>query len=93
MKGKTISEFIDNLYSNPEMEIEYHGMHYFVSGYFDENNSEFVLQVDSIEQQSTEVFFVRGKTSNACAEAFEKAALFDGKTIYEAESEITVLYG
>ncbi len=92
MRGKTIAEFIDNLYYNPEMEIEYHGVRYLVSGYLDESK-EFVLQVDSIENQSSEVFFVKEKTARECVEAFEKTALFDGKTIYEAEPEITVLYG
>lgn len=92
MNGKTLPDFIDELYCNPEMEIEYHSARYSVSGYLDESK-EFVLRVDSIENQSSEVFFVRRKTARECVKAFEKAPLFDGKTIYEAESEITVLYG
>ena len=92
MNGKTLPDFIDELYCNPEIEIEYHSTRYSVSGYLDESK-EFVLRVDSIENQSSEVFCVRGKTTRECVEAFEEAPLFDGKTIYEAESEITVLYG
>ena len=92
MIGKPISEFIDDLYCNPEMEMEYHGVRYLVSGYRAEDN-EFVLQVDTIERQSSEAFFVKKKTVRECVEAFEEATLFDGKTIYEAENEITVLYG
>lgn len=28
-----------------------------------------------------------------CVESFEKAKIFDGKTIYEAEKDIEVLFG
>ena len=38
-------------------------------------------------------FFVKKKAVRECVEAFEEETLFDGKTIYEAENEITVLYG
>lgn len=55
MNGKTLPDFIDELYCNPEMEIEYHSARYSVSGYLDESK-EFVLRVDSIENQSSEVF-------------------------------------
>ena len=92
MIGNPISEFIDDLYCNPEMEMEYHGVRYLVSGYRDADN-EYVLQIDTIEPQSSAVFFVKKKTVRECVEAFEEATLFDGKTIYEAENEITVLYG
>ncbi len=92
MNGKTLSEFIDDLYYNPETEMEYHNICYSVSGYID-SNKEHVLQVDSIESKSTEVFFVKRKNAGECVKAFEEAKIFDGKTIYEAESEITVLYG
>lgn len=34
-----------------------------------------------------------GKDFRKCVEQFEIAKIFDGKTIYEAESEITVLFG
>ncbi len=92
MNGKTLSDFIDELYSNPEMEIKYHNTRFSVSGYRDESK-EFILRVDSIENHSSEVFSVKKKTARECVGAFEEAPLFDGKTIYEAESEITVLYG
>lgn len=92
MRGRGVSEFIDELYSNPEMEIEYNGVLYSINGYLDDNK-EYILRVDSIETQSKEVFFAKSKTVRDCVKAFEKAKLFDEKTIYEAESEITVLYG
>lgn len=35
----------------------------------------------------------RSKVRNECVEAFEKAKIFNGKTIYEAEKDIEVLFG
>lgn len=34
-----------------------------------------------------------GKDFRECFSKFEKARIFDGLTLYEAEQEITVLYG
>ena len=92
MKGKKMSEFIDSLYSNPEMEIEYNDKKYLVSGYRSDDN-EYVLQVDTIETLSTQVFYCKSEKIEVCVELFEQSKIFDGKTIYEAEREITVLYG
>ena len=62
MQGKKLSLFIESLYVNPEMEFEYAGKRYLVSGYRDDNN-EYVLQVDTIEASSKPVFFSRMLTS------------------------------
>lgn len=39
------------------------------------------------------VFRCHGKDFQECFEQFEKATIFDGMTIYDAESEIEVLFG
>ena len=39
------------------------------------------------------IFKCHGENNAACVRIFEKSRLFDGKTIYEADNEITVLYG
>ena len=91
MQGKKLSLFIDALYTNPEMEFMYSGKKYLVSGY--RENDEYILQVDTIEETSQQMFFFKDSSTQKCVEAFEKAKLFDGKTIYEARDEITVLYG
>lgn len=92
MQGKKLSLFIDSLYANPEMEFEYRGKKYLVSGYRNDNN-EYILQVDTIEASSKQIFLFKDTNTSICVEAFEKAKLFDGRTIYEAHDEITVLYG
>ena len=92
MQGKKLSLFIDALYTNPEMEFEYSGKKYLVAGYRYDNN-EYVLRVDSIEASSNQVFFFKDMSIQKCVEAFEKAEIFDGHTIYEVHDKITVLYG
>lgn len=92
MKGKKLSLFIDSLYLNPEMEFEYEDKRYLVSGYRDDSN-EYILKVDTIEAESKQVFYFKDTSIQKCVEALEKAMLFDGRTIYEAHNEITVLYG
>jgi hypothetical protein len=92
MRGKTLSEFIDSLYINPEMEIEYSNKKFLISGYRDDDNS-YVLRVDTITETSEQIFFAKNADVQNCVDAFENAKIFDGKTIYEAEDKITVLYG
>ena len=92
MQGKKLSLFIDALYINPEMEFEYAGKKYLVSGYRDDNN-EYLLRVDTIEASSRPIFFIRDEDVQKCVAAFEQDRLFDGRTIYEAHDEITVIYG
>lgn len=58
MRGKTLSEFIDSLYINPEMEIEYSNKKYLISGYRDDDNS-YVLRVDTIATSSEQIFFAK----------------------------------
>ncbi len=91
MKGKNISEFIDSLYINPEMEFSFSNKRFLISGYCE--NNEYTLRIDSIEADSVNVFFVKGKNAKDCVNEFEHAKVFDGKTIYEAHDKITVLYG
>lgn len=92
MQGKNLSLFIDSLYMNPEMEFEYRDKRYLISGYRNDNK-EYVLRIDTIEVKSKTVFFSKMKTAHECVEHFEVAKIFDGRTIYEAHNEITVLYG
>ena len=92
MRGKTLSEFIDSLYINPEMEIEYSNKKFLISGYRDDDSS-YVLRVDTITTVSEQIFFAKNSDVQNCVDAFEAAKLFDGKTIYEVEDKITVLYG
>ncbi|MBE6651491.1 MAG: hypothetical protein E7613_09300 [Ruminococcaceae bacterium] len=91
MQGKKLNEFIDSLYFNPEMEITFSNKRFLISGYYE--NNEYTLRIDSIELDSINIFCVKGKTAQDCVNEFEHAKLFEGRTIYEAHNEITVLFG
>ena len=93
MKGNTLNEFMDDMYHNPEKEISYCGKRYMVTGYVDETCELYTLEVYTIEKDCKELFKHTSKVRYECVEAFENAKIFEGKTIYEAEENIEVLFG
>ena len=93
MLGNDLNEFIDDMYHNPEKEISYCGKRYMVTGYVDEKGELYTLEVYTIEKDCKELFKHTSKVRYECVEAFEKAKIFNGKTIYEAEKDIEVLFG
>ncbi|MGN0656295.1 MAG: hypothetical protein ACI4KR_05845 [Ruminiclostridium sp.] len=90
MNGKAISDFISDLYYNSETEFVYQNMRYIISGYID--NSEYTLELYNMSQDKS-LFKMTDISREKCVEAFEEAPIFNGKTIYEVEKDITVLYG
>ena len=92
MKGKLLSEFIDELFINPELELVYHDTKYLISGYAGEKDL-YTLSVNILGSNGHKVFEVSNIDRNECVSNFEKAKIFNGLTIYEAEQEIEVLYG
>ena len=93
MLGNDLNEFIDDMYHNPEKEISYCGKRYMVTGYVDETCELYTLEVYTIEKDCKELFKHTSKVRYECVEQFEVAKIFDGKTIYEAEKDIEVLFG
>ena len=96
MKGNTLTEFINDLLTmgGPEKEYEYRGKRYFMESQpykLDPTKVEFVIFECFGEENY--IFRCHGKNNADCVNEFEKAKLFDGRTIYEAHDEITVLYG
>lgn len=90
MKGKEIGNFISELYYNAEIEFVYIDERYMISGYIKDDKYE--LEVCCISRDQS-IFNVSDDERERCVEKFEEAAIFDGKTIYEVERDITVLYG
>ncbi len=82
---------MDALYYNAEMEIIYHEQHMMVVGFLE--NNQYNICVDTISASSERLFEISSTNRSECIEAFEKAKIFDGQTIYEAEKDIEVLYG
>lgn len=93
MKGNRLNEFIEDMYCNPEKEIIYCEKRYMIAGYVDEKCELYTLEVYTVEKNCKELFKYTSKLRSECVEAFEKAKIFDGKTIYEAEKDIEVLFG
>lgn len=95
MKGNTLTEFINDLLNcgGPEKEFTFNGNHYFLET-TTQNESDLLEMVIFIVNNTDDVIFsCTGKTFQECTEQFETAKIFDGKTIYEVEDHIEVLYG
>ncbi len=92
MTGRSISEFITELYNNPEMEFIYHDHRYMISGYVNSSDDMYTLELWNINTNRL-VFKCSDKFREKCVEQFEDSKLFDKRTIYEAEAEIDVQYG
>ena len=99
MKGNTLKEFIDDLLSvgGPEKEFAFNGRRFFLETTFDRQLGQFDMCIQEYlpdaEQTNLHEYHFEGKTETECVHKFEKAKIFDGKNIYEAEQDITVLFG
>lgn len=92
MKGKTLRQFIDDLYYNVEMEFIFNGKKYIISGWLNEDDT-YTVALYSIEKNSQELFSYTSGSRQEVVENFEAAKVFDGRTIYDVEKNITVIYG
>lgn len=94
MKGHTLNQFIDDLQSTggPEKEFSYKGKRYFLES---ANIGDGTIEMVVFQCFGKEEYIFRciGKSFSECAKQFESAKIFDGKTIYEVEQDIEVLYG
>lgn len=101
MKGNTINEFISDLCANggPEKEFVYGDKYYIIQAGSKENDEKTYLRLDIYNCENNEAgelintLWFAGITLMKCVEEFENARIFEGKTIYEAEKGIEVLFG
>ena len=92
MKGKTLRQFIDDLYYNAETEFIFNGKKYIISGWFNEDET-YTVALYSIEENSQKLFSCTSGSRQEVVEAFEAAKIFDNRTIYDVEKNIIVTYG
>ena len=92
MKGKTLRQFIDDLYYNAEMEFIFNGKKYIISGWLNEDET-YTAALYLIEENSQELFSCTSRSRQEVVETFEVAKIFDGRTIYDVEKNIIVTYG
>ena len=96
MKGNTLTEFMDDLLTmgGPEKEFLFRGRRYFMESQpYEKNLDETEFVIFECFGNQNYIFRCHGKDNEECVRQFEVAKIFDGLTIYEAESEITVEYG
>ncbi len=96
MKGNTLDEFMDDLITmgGPEKEFTFRGRRYFMESQpYEPDLTQKELVIFECFGNQNYIFRCHGKTREDCVHQFEKAKIFDGMTIYEAESEIEVLFG
>lgn len=96
MRGNTLTEFIDDLLTmgGPEKEFLFRGKRYFMESQpYEKDCKQTEFVVFQCFGNQDYIFRCHGKNNEECVQQFEKAKIFDGLTIYEAEQEIEVLYG
>ncbi len=100
MKGNTLNEFISDLLETggPEKEFVFGDKYYIIQGDAIQPDNMPGLRLDVYHNDNNEAgeyiqtYFFLGDDVE-CVKQFEEAKIFDGKTIYEAEKDIKVLYG
>lgn len=104
MKGNTVTEFIDDLLTmgGPEKEFIFRNKFYFLESVYNSVQKKMELRIDEYDRpvplntsldRFARTYLFDGKNFEECVSKFEVAKIFEGMTIYEAESEIEVLYG
>lgn len=93
MQGDSLAEFIDDILTmgGPEKEFVFRGTHFFLEARFNRETNLTDLMVSQIKPRIEYEF--SGETNQECFEKFAKAPIFDGLNLYEAEKEITVIFG
>ena len=92
MEGKTLNQFVDDLYNNGEMEFIFEGKKYIVSAWLNKNAS-YTISLPSIEEKPAEVFSYTSRDRREVVEKLLSAKVFNEKNLYTAEDNIVVTYG
>lgn len=97
MIGMTINDFMDKIYCGDEIEFKINETTYFVQGYKEDNvfflTVDYWKETDGSEPEHDYLFSIKCDSEEERKRKFEKAKIFNGKTIYEIEPQIYVLYG
>ena len=89
MIGGSPTEFVDRIYSCQDTVFIYKGIKYWFQGYMPDENSAHMEVTQYQPSSERDVWSYDGKTIEECQNAFLQAPIFDGKTFWEAEQEIT----
>ncbi len=89
MKNGNLTEFMDKLYYGEELEFEYQGKRYFLQGWSEGSASHMVLDATDHKPFDKYVWECNCKSMRDCAEAFVNASLWEGKSFFQIESDVT----
>lgn len=95
ISGNTI-EFVDNLYYGSEMYFMYKNKRYFIQGWVEDSIHYLVLDYDYENSDTPDnhsfsgyLWEYKSSDTSECVKAFLDAPLWDTKTFYDVENEIT----
>ena len=92
MKGGSAQQFIDGLSLCMEQVFVYRGRTLCIQGWAEEDE-RILFMLDQWEPWSDDyIWTYRASSVDECLEAFLAAPLFDGRTFWEAEGEMELLY-
>lgn len=84
-----LSEFLDLLYMGEELVFEYHTKKYFLQGWFTNGQARMVLdKISESESFNGYIWDYTGKSMKECADAFLKAAIWEGKDFLQIEKNV-----
>ena len=87
INGNTM-EFVDRIYSGQDTIFIYKGIKYWFQGYTLPQGGVHMEVIQYQPPSDTWIWEHNGKTIEECQKAFLSALIFDGKSFWEAESEI-----
>ena len=91
MEGGRVNDFID-AFSYQSVAVVYKGEKYFSDGITmraDDKYSFFIIKVDDNGKFLSDVYEFEGDSTTACIVAFENAPIWNGKSFYDVENEMT----
>lgn len=91
MEGGRVNDFVD-AFSFQSVAVVYKGERYFSDGITAEENGKylfFIIKVDENGNFLSDVYDFEGDSVVDCVSAFVNAPIWDGKALYDVESEMT----
>ena len=92
MINGNVNEFFDNMYHGDEFDILYKDKHYFIQSYyknFKEYEHEIIVRQTIPELENDRIFECKSNNPQQNIEVFQNAKIFDGKSFWDVEQEIT----
>ena len=92
-----MSEFLNKIYYGDELEFKIGEMTYFIQGFREKGiryiTVDYWLKDDGTEPPHGYLFKKGYETDEEVLKEFKTLKIFNGKTIYEVEQDITVVFG